>query len=66
MSPPIFRPLKPEKPLILYLALEKEAIGSMLAQEDDSGVEHIYHLLLEQEDVVRLMSRSITRWSRHV
>ena len=45
MSPPVLQPLRPKKPLILYLAIEKDAIGAMLAQEDDGKVEHaVYYL----------------------
>ena len=31
MKPPVLQPPKPGKPLILYLAIEKDVIGSMLA-----------------------------------
>ena len=34
-----------DKPLILYLALEENAMGAMLAQEGPKGVEHaVYYL----------------------
>ena len=33
------------KPLILYLALEENAMGAMLAQEGPKGIEHaVYYL----------------------
>ena len=33
------------KPLILYLALEENAMGAMLAQEGSEGIEHaVYYL----------------------
>ena len=41
MNPPVLQPLRPGKILILYLAIEKEAIGAMLAQEDEEKVEHV-------------------------
>ena len=45
MSPPVLQPPRPKKPLILYLAIEKDAIGAMLAQENDAKVEHaVYYL----------------------
>ena len=45
ISPPVLQTLRPGKPLILYFAIEKEAVGAILAQEDENGVEHaIYYL----------------------
>ena len=45
MNPPILQPPKPGKPLILYLAIEKDAIGAMLAQEGEKKAEHaVYYL----------------------
>ena len=45
MKPPVLQPLRPEKLLILYLAIEKEAVGVMLAQENEDGMEHaVYYL----------------------
>ena len=45
VNPPVLRPPKVGKPLILYLAVEPEALGAMLVQEDDTGIEHaIYYL----------------------
>ena len=45
MNPPVLQPPRPGKPLILYLAIKKEAIGAMLAQEGDGRVEHIVYYL---------------------
>ena len=45
ISPPVLKPPRQGKPLILYLALEENAIGAMLAQEGLEGVEHaVYYL----------------------
>ena len=45
MNPLVLQPPRLDKPLILYLAIKKEAIGVMLAQEGDGRVEHaIYYL----------------------
>ena len=45
MNPPVLQPPKPGKVLILYLAIEKEAIGAMLAHESGEKVEHaVYYL----------------------
>ena len=45
MNPPVFQPPRPGKVLILYLAIEKEAIGAMLAQESGEKAEHaVYYL----------------------
>ena len=41
MNPPVLQPPKPGKPLILYLEIEKGAIGAMLAQESEGKVEHV-------------------------
>ena len=48
MNPPVLQPLRPGKPLILYLAIKKEAIGAMLAQEGDDKVEHVVYYLSEK------------------
>ena len=41
----MLQPPKIGRPLILYMALEEEAIGAMVAQADEAGVEHeIYYL----------------------
>ena len=43
--PPVLKPPRQGKPLILYLALEENAMGAMLAQEGPEGVEHaVYYL----------------------
>ena len=45
MNPSVLQPPRPSKILILYLAIEKEAIGAMLAQEGEGKVEHdVYYL----------------------
>ena len=45
MNPPVLQPPKSWKPLILYLAIEKDAIGAMLAQEGKEKMEHaVYYL----------------------
>ena len=45
MNPPVLQPPRPGKILILYLAFEKEVIGTMLAQEGEEKVEHaVYYL----------------------
>ena len=44
-SPSVLKPPRQGKPLILYLALEENAMGEMLAQEGPEGVEHaVYYL----------------------
>ena len=45
MNPPIQRPPKVGKPLILYLAIEESAIGAMLAQEGEAWAEHVVFYL---------------------
>ena len=45
ISPPVLKPTRQGKPLILYLALEENVMGAMLAQEGLEGVEHaVYYL----------------------
>ena len=45
MNPPVLQPLRPGKVLILYLAIENDAIGEMLAQESGGKAEHaVYYL----------------------
>ena len=45
MNPSVLQPPRPGKALILYLAIEKEAIGAMLAQENGGKAEHaVYYL----------------------
>ena len=43
--PPILKQPRQGKPLILYLALEENAMGAMLAQEGPEGVEHVVYYL---------------------
>ncbi|XP_050222409.1 uncharacterized protein LOC126672502 [Mercurialis annua] len=44
-NPPILKPPKSRKPLMLYLSIEDQAMGAMLAQEDVGYVEHaVYYL----------------------
>ena len=41
----LLKPPRQGKPLILYMALEENAMGAMLAQEGPEGVEHaVYYL----------------------
>ena len=45
MNPPVLQPSRPGKVLILYLVIEKDAIGAMLAQESGRKAEHaVYYL----------------------
>ena len=44
-SPPVLKPPRQGKHLILYLALEENVMRAMLAQEGPKGVEHaVYYL----------------------
>jgi len=44
-SPPVLMPLVPGRPLIMYLSVTQSAMGCMLAQESDDGVERaVYYL----------------------
>ena len=45
MNPLVLQPPKLGKPLILYLAMEKGAIGAMLAQEGEGKAEHVVYYL---------------------
>ena len=45
MNPPVLQPLKPGKLFILYLAIEKDVIGAMLAQEGEEKAEHAMYYL---------------------
>ena len=45
MTSPVLQPPRIGKPLILYLALEEEAIGAMVAQTDAARVEHALYYL---------------------
>ena len=44
-SPPVLKPSRQGKPLILYLALEENAMGVILAQQGLEGVEHVVYYL---------------------
>ena len=45
MNPLVLQPPRPGKRLILYLTIEREAVGMMLAQKDERRVEHaVYYL----------------------
>ena len=50
MSPPVLQPPRSGKILILYLAIEKDVIRAMLAQEGEGRVEHAvyYYSLIEK------------------
>ena len=62
MNPPILKPSKPGKPLILYMAIEKDTIGAMLAQEGERKIEHaVYYLskkLLQYETNYSLVEKT--------
>ena len=47
-SPPVLKPPRKGKPLILYLALEENAMGAMLMQEGPEGVKHAVHYLIKK------------------
>jgi len=42
---PVLIPSEPEKPLLLYLLIIKDVVGSMLAQEDDGKNERVVYYL---------------------
>lgn len=45
IKPPVLRPPRLGKPLVLYLAIEPEALGAMMVQADETGIEHaVYYL----------------------
>ena len=44
-SPPVLKLPRQGKPLILYLALEENAMGAILVQEGTEGVEHVVYYL---------------------
>ena len=45
VKPPVLKPPRPGKPLILYLAIESEALGAMMVHADETRVEHaVYYL----------------------
>ncbi|XP_050229204.1 uncharacterized protein LOC126678343 [Mercurialis annua] len=43
-KPPVMTPLKPNKPLLLYLSAAHESLGCMLAKEDDGVERAVYYL----------------------
>ena len=45
LHPPILVSLEPGKPLLLYLSIIKDVVGSMLIQEDDGKNERVVHYL---------------------
>jgi ribonuclease HI len=50
-NPPVLAPPKPGRPLNLYLSVIEDALGSMLAQEDEDKQEHaIYYLSKRLKD----------------
>ena len=44
-NPPILAPPKPWRPLNLHLSVIEDALGSMLAQEDEKKQEHVIYYL---------------------
>ena len=44
-TPLVLKPPRQGKPLILYLALEENTMGAILAQEGPEGVEHVVYYL---------------------
>ena len=45
MKPAVLKPPRPDKPLVLYMAIEPETLEAMLVQVDEIGVEHaVYYL----------------------
>ena len=61
-SPPVLKPPRQGKPLILQLALEKNAMGAMLAHKGPEGIEHaVYYLskkLLPYEEKYELVEQN--------
>ncbi|XP_075633328.1 uncharacterized protein LOC142605773 [Castanea sativa] len=54
LHPPILVPSKPGKPLLLYLSIIKDAVGIMLAQEDDDKNKGaIYYLKFDLKYMAR-------------
>uniref|UniRef100_A0A2N9I746 RNase H type-1 domain-containing protein n=1 Tax=Fagus sylvatica TaxID=28930 RepID=A0A2N9I746_FAGSY len=50
-NPPVLEPPKPGRPLNLYLSVIEDALGSMLAQEDEDKQEHaIYYMSKRLKD----------------
>ena len=48
MNPLVLQLPRPSKVLVLYLAIEKEAIGAMLAQETGEKAEHVVYYLSKE------------------
>ena len=48
MNPPVLQPPRLDKIIILYLAIEKEEIGAMLAQESEGKTEHAMYYLIKK------------------
>ena len=44
MNPPVLQPPRPGKVLILYLAIERDEIGAMLAQKSGGKAEHAVYI----------------------
>ena len=61
-SSPVLKPPRQGKPLILYLALEENAMGAILAQEGPKGAEHaVYYLskkFLPYEETYNLVEKT--------
>ena len=61
-SPEVLKPPRQGKPLILYLALEENAMGAMLVQEGPDGVEHAMDYLskkfLPYEEKYKLVEKT--------
>ena len=75
MNSPVLKLPRQGKPLILYLDLEKNAMGAMLAQEGPEGIEHAMYYLskkfLPYEEKYDLVEKTclimiwVTRKLRH-
>ena len=50
-NPLVLKPIEPDRSLLPYLSIIDEALGSMLAQEDEDGSEHtVYYLSKKLKD----------------
>ena len=45
VKPHVLKPPRQGRPLVLYLAIEPEALGAMMVQADETGVEHVVYYL---------------------
>ena len=45
LHPPILIPLELEKPLLLYLSIIEDVVGSMIAQKDDNKDERVMYYI---------------------